>query len=136
MVAGCMGGCRSAGKALAMSRDVRMYVMMMAIVLPLSALWKGFAFPPHAPASFPVHFYQHVIAHLDGRECPSFPVCSAYAREAISTHGVLLGSWLALDRLIHEAGDLHRGPWIIVAGRQRLYDPLSRNDPWLTSRRQ
>jgi len=79
----------------------------------------------------PLYLYQRVIGHLDGRSCPSFPVCSLYARQALSLHGPLWGSWLMLDRLIHEADDVRRGPWTVAVDGKRLYDPLSRNDFWL-----
>ncbi|MDQ7057821.1 MAG: membrane protein insertion efficiency factor YidD [Ghiorsea sp.] len=66
-----------------------------------------------------------------GESCPAYPVCSAYAREAIKEHGALLGSWLMIDRLIHEIDDVNLGPWIMWQGEKRLYDPLKRNDFWL-----
>ncbi|RME86296.1 MAG: membrane protein insertion efficiency factor YidD, partial [Zetaproteobacteria bacterium] len=78
--------------------------------------------------------YQHWIGRVDGRSCPSYPVCSAYAREAIRRYGLLWGSLLMLDRLIHEAGDLRRGPRIVVNGEVRLHDPLARNAFWLEAR--
>ena len=78
-----------------------------------------------------MHFYQQVIGHLDGKSCPAYPVCSSYAHQALSAHGPLLGGWLIMDRLIHESDDLHLGPWFVVAGGKRLYDPLHRNDYWL-----
>lgn len=79
----------------------------------------------------PLYIYQQLIGPHDGRSCPSWPVCSLYARQAIAAHGVLLGSWLMLDRLIHEADDLRRGPWLLANDGERLYDPLARNDFWL-----
>jgi len=96
--------------------------------------WGAWHLPATTPRSWPMVFYQHVIGPLDGRGCPSYPVCSAYARQALARHGLGLGSWLVLDRLIHEGGDLRRGPWVVVDGRRRLYDPLARNDAWLRSR--
>jgi len=81
----------------------------------------------------PLYLYQPTAGHLDGRPCPSFPVCSLYAKQALTLHGPLLGSWLVLDRLIHEADDVRRGPWTLAVDGKRLYDPLSRNDFWFTS---
>jgi len=93
--------------------------------------WGALGWPAATPAAFPLVFYQQAIGRLDGRACPSYPVCSRYARQAVARHGWLLGSWLALDRLIHESDDLHRGPWVRDADGRRLYDPLWRNDFWL-----
>ena len=87
--------------------------------------------PTTSPQLFAIHSYQQLIGDLDGRSCPAYPVCSLYARQALSEHGWLVGSWLMLDRLIHEAGDLKHGPRIVFEGERRLYDPLSRNDFWL-----
>ncbi len=105
---------------------------MLALFSAIAAcLWHGWL-PPATPAGFPMAFYRNVLGTLDGRACPSYPVCSRYASQAIERHGLLLGSWLALDRLIHESDDLSRGPWIRDREARRLYDPLSRNDFWLT----
>jgi len=84
-----------------------------------------------APQTLPVRFYQLAIGPLDGRDCPSYPVCSAYALQALDAHGLLVGSWLMLDRLIHEGDDLEHARWVWVDGRMRSYDPLSRNDFWV-----
>lgn len=110
------------------------YVGLAVAALISAWCWRALALPTAGPALFPIHFYQYVIGDLDGRSCPSFPVCSAYARQALATHGPLLGGWLILDRLIHEGGDLRRGPWVLVEGERRLYDPLQRNDAWLRPR--
>lgn len=44
--------------------------------------------------------YQVVISPLLGPHCRHTPTCSAYAMEAIQVHGALIGSWLALRRLL------------------------------------
>lgn len=53
---------------------------------------------PARGALFLIHAYQAARA---GRPSPCRfdPSCSAYAAEAISTHGAPRGSWLALRRL-------------------------------------
>ncbi len=122
------------GSAFFASKLVRIYVGLIVSSLALGFFWKSFALPPTTPQGFSIAYYQHVIGHLDGRSCPAYPVCSAYAREAIQKHGALVGSWLMIDRLIHEIDDVHRGPWINWQGEKRLYDPLKRNDFWLESR--
>jgi len=109
----------------------RLYLSLAGFSLLLSFVWRGFALPPGGPDGFVIHFYQHVIGEMDGRSCPSYPVCSLYAAQAVGKYGLLTGSWLMLDRLIHEADDLQRGPWLIYDGVERLHDPLERNAFWL-----
>ncbi len=43
--------------------------------------------------------YQYVISPWLGGNCRFEPTCSNYAIEALETHGVLRGGWLALRRL-------------------------------------
>jgi uncharacterized protein len=43
--------------------------------------------------------YRAVVSPLYGQVCRFFPSCSAYALEAVTVHGALKGSWLALRRL-------------------------------------
>lgn len=114
-----------------MAVGVRIYLTIAAASLAVAVLWQSATPLMLKPEGVVMHLYRHVIADLDGRRCASYPVCSGYAAQAIASHGFLYGSWLAMDRLIHEAGDMERGVWIVVDGEQRLYDPLSRNDFWL-----
>lgn len=107
------------------------YGLLAVLSLPLAYAWQACAIPPESPVLFPISFYQRVVGEMDGRSCPSYPVCSVYARQALERHGLLIGSWLILDRLLHEADDLQQGRWVVVAGSKRLYDPLARNDFWL-----
>ena len=57
--------------------------------------------------------YRTLISPLYGQVCRFHPSCSAYALEAVRTHGGLRGSWYAVCRL----GRCH--PW--SAGG---YDPV------------
>lgn len=52
-----------------------------------------------------IRVYQLLVSPLLGPRCRFYPSCSAYALQAIQTHGPLRGSWLALGRL----GRCH--PW-------------------------
>jgi putative membrane protein insertion efficiency factor len=48
----------------------------------------------------PIRAYQLLISPLLGPRCRFYPSCSAYAVEALTTHGPLRGSWLAARRLL------------------------------------
>lgn len=53
--------------------------------------------------------YRYLISPLLGNNCRFYPTCSSYAQEAVSRHGALRGTWLALRRLSrchpwHEGG--------------------------------
>ena len=56
-----------------------------------------------------IRSYKVIISPFLGHHCRFYPSCSSYAEEAIATHGVLKGSYLALRRLSrchpwHEGG--------------------------------
>jgi len=133
MVARLVAGLGITREALVKRLAFRLYLILALISLIMAGVWQGMRFPVTTPQSFAIHFYQHGLGHLDGRSCPSYPVCSAYARQALQQHGWIIGSWLAMDRLIHENDDLShsQGHEIVFEGEKRLYDPLSRNDFWL-----
>ncbi len=47
----------------------------------------------------PIHFYRRWISPVLPPTCRFEPSCSAYAVEALTTHGALRGSWLTIYRL-------------------------------------
>ncbi|MFC4854894.1 membrane protein insertion efficiency factor YidD [Actinophytocola glycyrrhizae] len=53
----------------------------------------------------PVNFYRRWISPVLPPSCRFEPSCSAYAVEALTTHGALRGFWLTVRRL------LRCGPW-------------------------
>lgn len=55
--------------------------------------------PLHAVVKAPIHAYRKLISPLLPPSCRFYPTCSAYALEAIDTHGPLKGSWLAARRI-------------------------------------
>jgi uncharacterized protein len=55
-----------------------------------------------------IRAYRLLIAPLLGPRCRFAPSCSAYALEALETHGALRGSWLTLRRL-GRCHPFHRG---------------------------
>jgi len=47
-----------------------------------------------------VRFYQVAISSWTPASCRFTPSCSAYAIEALDTHGAMRGSWLAVRRVL------------------------------------
>ncbi|MGR3483991.1 MAG: membrane protein insertion efficiency factor YidD [Paracoccaceae bacterium] len=61
--------------------------------------------PAARALALPVHAYRLILSPWVGHGCRFQPTCSAYALEALETHGALRGAWLTLRRL----GRCH--PW-------------------------
>jgi putative membrane protein insertion efficiency factor len=55
-----------------------------------------------------VRGYRRFVAPLLGPRCRFVPSCSAYALEALQTHGAIRGSWLTVRRL-GRCHPFHRG---------------------------
>jgi uncharacterized protein len=67
----------------------------------------------------PVRLYQRVISPALPRRCKYEPTCSAYAVEALRTHGVVRGSILAMWRLMRCNPFSHGG--YDPVGAQRIF---------------
>ncbi|OQY23556.1 MAG: hypothetical protein B6I37_05215 [Desulfobacteraceae bacterium 4572_35.2] len=78
-----------------------------------------------------VRFFQRYISVVDSPRCPMYPTCSAYAIQALDKHGAVLGSFITVDRLLHESTPLEQKHPLTGYERLRFYDPLSANDFWL-----
>jgi hypothetical protein len=76
------------------------------------------------------HVWSHYISPVDGDRCPAYPTCAQYARDAIRKHGLLIGTVMAFDRLIHDADEAHRAPMVKIYDTYRAYDPVENNDFW------
>mgnify|MGYP001512978838 CR=1 FL=1 len=48
----------------------------------------------------PIRLYQWTLSPVLPPSCRYHPTCSAYAIEAVLTHGIFKGSWLALRRIL------------------------------------
>ena len=55
-----------------------------------------------------IKFYQKAISPMFPPSCRFYPTCSAYSYEAVATHGVLKGLWLAIKR-ISKCHPWHKG---------------------------
>lgn len=49
--------------------------------------------------ALPVRAYRLLFSPWVGFNCRYHPTCSAYALEALSTHGAVRGGWLSLRRI-------------------------------------
>jgi putative membrane protein insertion efficiency factor len=49
--------------------------------------------------SVPIHAYRYLLSPMLPPSCRFAPSCSAYALEALSTHGPLKGAWLTVRRV-------------------------------------
>ncbi|MFO1141468.1 MAG: membrane protein insertion efficiency factor YidD [Amaricoccus sp.] len=50
--------------------------------------------------TLPVKGYRLIFSPWVGHSCRFQPTCSAYALEALETHGALRGGWLAARRIL------------------------------------
>lgn len=71
-----------------------------------------------------VRFYQAAISPLSPASCRYTPTCSSYAIEAITRHGSVKGSWLALRRICrcHPWGGVGYDPVPEAPSRSKIDD--------------
>ena len=46
-----------------------------------------------------VRLYRYAVSPFLGNNCRFYPTCSSYAEQAVTEHGVIKGSWLAIRRI-------------------------------------
>lgn len=71
------------------------------------------------------------LSGVRGSQCPMFPSCSEYMRQAIEKHGTAKGWMMGTERLMrcgHE--DLRHVKTVQINGFNKIYDPLAHNDFW------
>lgn len=78
-----------------------------------------------SPAAWPlvllVRFYRVWISPILPPSCRFEPSCSAYALEALTTHGAVRGTWLTVRRLLR-CGPWHPGGFDPVPPRRGTLD--------------
>lgn len=78
------------------------------------------------PRSFVIsllNLYRKIISPIYGNVCNYFPSCSAYAIEAIMVHGLIVGTFLSLKRI------LSCNPW----GEHGVFHVQNRKDGKVTA---
>lgn len=75
-----------------------------------------------APFLALIWFYQRVVSPWTSSSCRYYPSCSAYAYEAIATHGVIRGIWLGTRRLLRCHPWASGGPDPVPMRRSRTLD--------------
>lgn len=71
---------------------------------------------------FLIKCYQWFISPLLGQSCRFHPTCSFYALEALKTHGLLIGGWLSIKRIL-KCHPLHAGGIDPVPEKQQQKPP-------------
>jgi putative membrane protein insertion efficiency factor len=64
-----------------------------------------------------VRLYRYAISPMLAPACRFHPSCSAYAEEALDSHGALRGGWLTARRLCR-CGPWHPGGFDPVPGKE------------------
>jgi len=74
--------------------------------------------------------YFHEVSRVDGDRCPMEPTCSAYAIQAIRTHGFIIGYMMACDRIMRCGGN--DTVWARTKGNRDsgFLDEVGQNDFW------
>jgi putative component of membrane protein insertase Oxa1/YidC/SpoIIIJ protein YidD len=81
-----------------------------------------------------IRVYRGPLNHLRGvrrGECPMYPSCSEYSRQAIARFGFAKGWVMSMDRLMRCGRDETRmAPKIWVRGKLKYHDPIENNTLW------
>ena len=77
------------------------------------------------PATLALDVYQRWISPAKGSSCPMLPSDSAYARQALRRHGLILGVLMTADRLHRCGHDVDEYPVLATPQGLKYSDPLS-----------
>jgi len=72
----------------------------------------------------PIWFYKYAISPWTPSACRHYPSCSQYALDALKTHGVFTGGWMATNRILrcHPWGTHGYDP--VAKFRFKRYKPM------------
>ena len=79
-------------------------------------------------------FYVQGLTQVDGPRCEHRPTCSRYSYQAVRKHGMVIGSFLAVDRLMrgNRSSAIRRLPiYRVYQGSIYYHDPVESNDFFL-----
>lgn len=79
-------------------------------------------------------FYANGLTEIDGARCEHRPTCSVYAYRAVGKHGFVIGTMLAVDRLMRDerSSVLRQLPTHSIHEGMMLFDdPVEENDFFL-----
>ena len=124
-----------------MRTRLEQHIECLAACLLLAALLCSCAAPVASPVDRPAGFlaavleiYRGPLNHLyaiRGGQCPMYPTCSEYSRQAIARHGPVIGWMMTTDRLLRCGRDeTHLAPRVMIDGQLKTYDPVEENDFW------
>jgi uncharacterized protein len=74
--------------------------------------------------------WHEVLTRADGPRSVMYPTASGFLGQAVAKHGMLIGTIMTADRLLHEWDEQSRAPRIVKFGITRAYDPVEANDFW------
>ena len=81
------------------------------------------------PPQLLITFFQKVISPVDGATCDFYPTCSAYAKDALKKHGLVIGLAMANER-VNQYHSPEGYELIYKFDRYYIYDPVENNDFW------
>ncbi|NLE78005.1 MAG: membrane protein insertion efficiency factor YidD [Rhodococcus sp.] len=83
----------------------------------MTAAWSAIRSAPARALIFCIELYRTYVSPTRMPTCRFTPTCSEYAVEALRTRGVVVGSSLAIVRLL-KCAPWHPGGWDPVPGRR------------------
>jgi putative component of membrane protein insertase Oxa1/YidC/SpoIIIJ protein YidD len=84
------------------------------------------------PFYFAFRVWSELLTKIDGRRCAHRPSCSRFAHEAIRRHGIPVGVWMALSRLMRgaQSSSIRGLTPVAMAGGVYLIDGIEEYTFW------